>query len=91
MREKKVDRRGLGTKTGASGVRKVGAASNGDRIRQPNGGPMLPEELQPAPGEGVYAGLVIPKAGEVLRGATVGEDIEEAHRAGQTSGGALIY
>ena len=39
---------------------------------------MLPEELRPAPGECVYPRLIIPKAGEVLRGATVGEDIEEA-------------
>jgi hypothetical protein len=30
----------------------VGAASN-DSIREPNGGPMLPEKLRPAPGEGV--------------------------------------
>jgi hypothetical protein len=36
------------------GVRKVGAASNGESIRQPNGGPMLPEELRPAPGEGAW-------------------------------------
>jgi hypothetical protein len=35
----------------------VGAASNGDRIREPNGGPMLPEELRPAPSECVYSGL----------------------------------
>ena len=33
LREKRVDRRGLGTKTGASGVRKLGATSNGDNIR----------------------------------------------------------
>ena len=59
-------------------MRQVGAASNGDRIREPNGGPMLPEELRPAPGECVYSRLIIPKAGEVLCGATVGEDIEEA-------------
>ena len=39
---------------------------------------MLPQELRPAPGEGVYSRLIIPKAGEVLRGATVGEDIEDA-------------
>jgi hypothetical protein len=57
-------------------VRQVGAAIDGDRIREPNGGPMLPEELRPAPGECVYPRFIIPKAGEVLRGATVGEDIE---------------
>ena len=55
-------------------MRQVGAASNGDRIREPNGGLMLPEELRPAPGECVYPRLTIPKAGEVLRGATVSED-----------------
>ena len=62
---------------GACGGRQVGAASDGDRIREPNGGPMLPEELRPAPSECVYSRLIIPKAGEVLRGATVGEDTEE--------------
>jgi hypothetical protein len=77
VREKRVDRRWLGTEAGASVVRKVGAASNGDS-RPPNGGPMLPEEPRPAPGEGVYSGLIIPKAGKVPRGVTVGEDIEEA-------------
>ena len=46
--EKQVERRGLGTEAGAIGVREVGAASNGDSIRQPNGGPMLPEELRPS-------------------------------------------
>ena len=45
MREKRVERRGVGAQTGACGVLQVGAASNGDRIREPNGGPMLPEEL----------------------------------------------
>jgi hypothetical protein len=55
-------RRGVGEETGASGVRKVGASSNGDSIRGPNDGPMLPEQLRPAPGEGVYSGLIIPKA-----------------------------
>jgi hypothetical protein len=39
---------------------------------------MLPEELRPAPGEGVYSWLVIPQAGKVPLGATVGEDVEEA-------------
>ena len=78
LREKRVERRGVGVETGACGVRKVGAASNGDSIREPNGGPMLPEELRPAPGECVYSRLIIPKAGEALRGATVGEDIEDA-------------
>ena len=77
MREKRVARRGQGTETGASGVRKVGATSIGDIIRKPNCGPMLPKELRPAPGEGAYSWLIIPKAVEVLRGATVGEDIEE--------------
>ena len=43
MREKRVDRRGVGAETGACGVREVGAASHGDSIREPNGGPMLPE------------------------------------------------
>ena len=38
----------------------------------------MPEELRPVPGECVYSRLIIPKAGEVLGGATVGEDIEEA-------------
>ena len=78
MREKQVDRRRLGAETGVSGVRKVGSASSGDSIREPNGGPMLPEELRPAPGEGVYSGLVIPQAGKVPLGSTVGEDVEEA-------------
>ena len=50
----------MGAETGACGVRKVGAASNGDStVREPNGGLMLPEELRPAPGEGVYSGLII--------------------------------
>ena len=71
LREKQVESRGLVAETGASGVRKVGAPSNGDSIREPNGGPMLPEELRPVPGEGVYSGLIIPKAGEVLRGARI--------------------
>jgi hypothetical protein len=48
VQEKQVERRGLGTEAGAIGVREVGAASNGDSIRQPNGGPMLPEELRPS-------------------------------------------
>ena len=74
MREKRVERRGVGAETGACGVRKVGAASNGDSIREPNGGPMLPEELRPAPSEGVYSGLIVKYC--VVRGATVGEDIE---------------
>jgi hypothetical protein len=39
---------------------------------------MLPEELRPAPGEGVYSVLIIPKACKVPRGETVGEDVEEA-------------
>ena len=39
---------------------------------------MLPEEVQPVPGEGIYSGLVIPKAVKVPLGAKVGEDIEEA-------------
>ena len=39
---------------------------------------MLPEELQPVPGEGVYSWLVIPKAGKVPLSAKVDEDIEEA-------------
>jgi hypothetical protein len=78
VREKRVNRRGLGTETEASGMHEVGAVSNGDSIRQPNGGPMLPEELRPAQGEGVYSGLIIPKAGKVPRGATEGEDVEEA-------------
>ena len=78
MRETRVDRRRVGAKTGACGVRQVGAASDGDRVREPNGGPMLPEELRPAPCECVYPRLIIPEAGEVLLGATVGQDIEEA-------------
>ena len=39
---------------------------------------MLPEELRPVPGEGVYSGLVIPQAGNVPLGAPVVEDVEEA-------------
>ena len=78
MREKRVDRRGRGTETGSNGVHKVSAASNCDSIREPHGGPMLPEELRPAPGQGVYSRLIIPKAGKVPLGATVGEDVEEA-------------
>ena len=78
MRERRVERRRVGAKTGACGVRQVGAASDGDRVREPNGGPMLPEELRPAPCECVYPRLIIPEAGEVLLGATVGQDIEEA-------------
>ena len=57
-------RRGLGQETGANGVRKAGAASNDDSIREPNGGLMLPEELRPAPSEGVCSGLIIFKAGK---------------------------
>ena len=51
LREKRVERRGVGAETGACEVREVrevGAASNGDSIREPNGGPTLPEELRPA-------------------------------------------
>ena len=70
LREK-LKRRGLSTETGAGGVRKVGSASNDDSIREPNGGPMLPEDVRPAPGEGVCSRLIIPKAGQVLRGSTV--------------------
>ena len=47
---------------GACRVRQVVAASDGDRIREPNGGPMLPEELRPAPCECVYPRLIIPEA-----------------------------
>ena len=50
MHEKRVERSGVVADTGAGGVRNVGAASNGDSVREPNGGPMLPEELRPAPG-----------------------------------------
>ena len=71
LREK-LEHRGPGAETGSSGLRKVGAASNGDSIREANGGPMLPEALRPAPGQGVHSGLIISKAGEVLCGATVG-------------------
>ena len=39
---------------------------------------MLPEEVRPAPGEGVYSWLIIPKAGTVPLCATVGEDVEVA-------------
>ena len=78
MRERRIERRRVGAETGACGVRQVGAASDGDRVREPNGGPMLPEELRPAPCECVYPRLIIPEAGEVLLGATVGQDIEEA-------------
>ena len=67
MRETRVDRRRVGAKTGACGVRQVGAASDGDRVCEPNGGPMLPEELRPAPCECVYPRLIIPEAGEVLQ------------------------
>ena len=56
----------------------MGAASNGDSILQPNVGPMLPEELRPAPSEDVYSWLIIPKAGTVPRSATVGEYVGEA-------------
>ena len=38
---------------------------------------MMPKELRPAPGGGVYSRLIIPKAVEVLRGVSLGEDIEE--------------
>ena len=43
----------VGAETGACGVHKVGAPSNSDSIHEPDGGPMLPEELRPVPGEGV--------------------------------------
>ena len=78
MREKRVERRRVGAETGACGLRQVGAASDGDRVREPNGGPMLPEELRPAPCECVYPRLIISEAVEVLLGAMVGQDIEEA-------------
>ena len=41
---------------------------------------MLPEELRPAQGECIYSRLVIPQAGKVPLGATVGEDVEEAQK-----------
>ena len=72
MQEKRVDRKGLGTETGTSGVRKVGTASNSDGICQPHGGSMLPAELRHAPDEDVYSRLIIPKAVKIPRGATVG-------------------
>ena len=49
----------------------------------------MPEELRPAPGEGLYSRLIIPKAVEVLRAAVVGEDVEEAQElAVDATGGA---
>jgi hypothetical protein len=35
----------VGAETGACGVRQVGAASHGDRVREPNGGPNFFEKL----------------------------------------------
>ena len=61
---------------GSTGVRKAGAGSNGDSIHQPNGGQMLPGEVQPAPGEGVYSWLIIFKAGKIPCGSTVVEEEE---------------
>ena len=40
---------------------------------------MFPEELRLAPSEGVDSGLVISQAGKVPLGASVVEDVEEAH------------
>ena len=78
MREKRVDRRGLGTETWAIGVRKASAACNCDSICKPCGSPVSPEELRPAPGEGVYSWFVTPQAGRVPLCVTVGKDVEEA-------------
>ena len=60
------------------GVREVSATCNSDSVAEADGSLMLPEVLRPAPGEGISAGLVVPHVSEVLRGASVGKDVEEA-------------
>ena len=42
--------------------------------RKANGGVMLPEELNPVPGEGLSAGLIFHQAGKVPMSASVGKD-----------------
>ena len=75
------NRRGARCKSPGSrtrGVREVSATCNSHSITEADGSLVLPEVLRPAPGEGISAGLVIPHVSEVLQGASVGKDVEEA-------------
>jgi hypothetical protein len=60
------------------GVREVSATCDRDSVAEADSSLMFPEVLRPAPGEGISAGLVVPHVGEVLQGAPVGKDVEEA-------------
>jgi hypothetical protein len=42
-------------------VREMSATGGGDGIREANGGLVLPSVLRPVPGEGISAGLAIPR------------------------------
>ena len=59
-------------------MREVSATCDSDGVAEADGSLMFPEVLRPAPGEGISAGLVIPHVSEVLQGASVGKDVEEA-------------
>ena len=75
------NRRGARCKSPLSrtrGVREVSATCNSHSVAEADGSLVLPEVLRPAPGEGISAGLVIPHVSEVLQGASVGKDVEEA-------------
>ena len=75
------NRRGARCKSPGSrtrGVREVSATCNSHSVAEADGSLVLPEVLRPAPGEGISAGLVIPHVSEVLQGASVGKDVEEA-------------
>ena len=78
---------GISNRTGARckspgsrtrGVRQVSATCNSHSVAEADGSLVLPEVLRPAPGEGISARLVIPHVSEVLQGASVGKDVEEA-------------
>ena len=59
-------------------MREVSATCNSHSVAEADGSLMFPEVLTSAPGEGISAGLVIPHVSEVLQGASVGKDAEEA-------------
>ena len=63
-------------------MREVSATCNSHSVAEADGSLVLPEVLRPAPGEGISAGLVIPHVSEVLQGASVGKDVEEAQDFG---------
>ena len=65
----------VGCEGGARGER---GASDSDRCRKAHGGAMLLEKVRLATSEVLSAWLVIPQAGKVPLGASVGQDVREA-------------